>query len=59
MSKESSLGAVGEAGEMMRLLDDQTLEVNLPSRIGYERIAMECSASFAKSSGFFRNASKT
>ena len=53
VSKETSLGAVGEAGEMMRLLDEQTLEVNLPSRIGYERIAMECSASFAKILGFF------
>jgi len=47
------LGAVGEAGEMIRLLDEETLEVNLPSKIGYERIAMECSASFAKILGFF------
>jgi serine/threonine-protein kinase RsbW len=30
------------------MLDDQTLEVNLPSQMGYERIAMACSASFAK-----------
>ena len=47
------MGAVGEAGEMIRLLDEQTLEVNLPSRIGYERIAMDCSATFAKILGFF------
>jgi serine/threonine-protein kinase RsbW len=37
-----------EAREMIKILDEQTVEVNLPSEIGYERIAMECSASFAK-----------
>jgi serine/threonine-protein kinase RsbW len=39
---------------MIRLLDERTLEVNLPSKIGYERIAMECSATFAKIVGFVR-----
>lgn len=33
---------------MIRILDERTIEVNLPSKIGYERIAMEYSASFAK-----------
>ena len=36
---------------MIRILDEQTIEVNLPSKSGYERIAMECSASFAKMAG--------
>ena len=36
----------------MKGLDNQTIEVNLPSKIGYERIAMQCSASFAKMVGF-------
>jgi serine/threonine-protein kinase RsbW len=38
--------------EMIRMLDDQTVEVSLPNKLGYERIAMECSASFAKMVGF-------
>ena len=37
---------------MIRILDERTIEVNLPSKVGYERIAMECSASFAKLAGF-------
>lgn len=45
-------GPFEEVKEIVRLLDDQTLEVNLPSRMGYERIAMECSASFARIVGF-------
>ena len=36
---------------MIRILDEQTIEVNLPSKSGYERIAMACSASFAKVAG--------
>jgi serine/threonine-protein kinase RsbW len=38
--------------EMINMLDERTIEVSLPSKIGYERIAMECSASFAKIVGF-------
>lgn len=38
--------------QMMRMLDKRTVEVNLPNEIGYERIAMACSASFAKIVGF-------
>jgi serine/threonine-protein kinase RsbW len=34
------------------MLDEQTLEVNLPNKIGFERIAMDCSASLAKIVGF-------
>jgi serine/threonine-protein kinase RsbW len=37
---------------MIRMLDERTVEVSLPNRLGYERIAMECSASFAKMVGF-------
>jgi serine/threonine-protein kinase RsbW len=36
---------------MIRILDEQTIEVNLPSKIGYERVAMSCSASLAKMAG--------
>jgi serine/threonine-protein kinase RsbW len=38
--------------KMIRMLDENTLEVNLPNKLGYERIAMACSASFAKIVGF-------
>ena len=41
-----------EEGKMVRMVDEQTIKVNLPSRLGYERIAMESSASFAKIVGF-------
>ena len=37
--------------EKIRMLDERTVEVNLPNVSGYERIAMECSASFAKIGG--------
>jgi serine/threonine-protein kinase RsbW len=37
---------------MIKRLDNRTVEVSLPSRMGYERIAMDCSASFAKMAGF-------
>lgn len=38
--------------QMVRRLNNHAVEVSLPSRLGYERIAMECSASFAKMAGF-------
>lgn len=38
--------------ELINTLDERTIEVSMPSKIGYERIAMECSASFAKIVGF-------
>jgi serine/threonine-protein kinase RsbW len=34
------------------VLDDQTVELNLPSKLGYERIAIGCLAALAKSAGF-------
>lgn len=37
---------------MVSMVDEQTIKVNLPSRLGYERIAMESLASFAKIVGF-------
>jgi len=43
---------MGKPKEMIRMLDDRTVEVSLPNRLDYERIAMECSASFAKMVGF-------
>ena len=38
--------------KMINMLDERSIEVSLPSKIGYERIAMQCSASFAKIVGF-------
>ncbi len=40
--------------EKIRMLDKRTVEVNLPNVSGYERIAMECSASFAKIGGLVK-----
>jgi serine/threonine-protein kinase RsbW len=37
---------------MIQILDNRTIEVNIPSEIGYERVAMECSAALAKMAGF-------
>ncbi len=45
---------MGEEIQMVRRLDERTVEVSLPNKIGYERIAMDCSASFAKIAGFRR-----
>ena len=38
--------------QMVRRINDHAVEVSLPSKLGYERIAMDCSASFAKMAGF-------
>ena len=46
------MNVINEEREIVGLLDEQTIEVSLPSKIGYERIAMQCSASFAKMVGF-------
>ena len=39
-------------GAMITMNDERTVEVNLPTKLGYERIAMACSASFARMVGF-------
>jgi serine/threonine-protein kinase RsbW len=46
------LNVINEEKEIVELLDEQNIEVSLPSKIGYERIAMQCSAAFAKMVGF-------
>jgi serine/threonine-protein kinase RsbW len=33
------------------MLDGNTIQISLPNKMGYERIAMECSAAFAKTLG--------
>ena len=33
-------------------MDNETIQVSLPNKLGYERIAMDCSASFARIVGF-------
>ena len=43
-----------EVNEKIKMLDERTVEVNLPTVNGYERIAMECSASFAKIGGLVK-----
>jgi serine/threonine-protein kinase RsbW len=55
IEKENKGNRMNESMPEAKMLDEQTLEVNLPNRIGYERIAMECSASFAKIVGFGRD----
>ena len=44
--------AMSEQRQMVRMLDERTIEVSLPNQLGYERIAMQCAASFAKIVGF-------
>jgi serine/threonine-protein kinase RsbW len=39
---------------VFKKLDENTIEISLPTQIGYERIAMDCSASFAKIVGFVK-----
>ncbi len=41
-----------EKQDMQQNLNGKTVEVILSNRIGYERIAMECSAAYAKIYGF-------
>ena len=43
---------MSEQRQMFRMLDERTIEVSLPNKLGYERIAMQCAASFAKIVGF-------
>ena len=43
---------MSEQRQMFRMLDERTVEVSLPNQLGYERIAMQCAASFAKIVGF-------
>lgn len=38
--------------EFIRILDEQSIEISIPNKLGHERIAMACSASFAKIVGF-------
>ena len=37
---------------LFAMVDDQSVKLSLPNTVGYERIAMGCSASFAKTVGF-------
>lgn len=48
------MNEIKEDRVMTKMLDERAIEVNLPSKLGYERIAMECSASFAKTVGFIQ-----
>ena len=41
-----------EQRKLIRMLNENTIEVSLPNKLGYERVAMACSASFAKIVGF-------
>ena len=38
--------------KLIKMLNENTIEVSLPNKLGYERVAMACSASFAKIVGF-------
>ena len=46
------MNAMDAQRQMFRMLDERTVEVSLPNKLGYERIAMQCAASFAKIVGF-------
>ena len=46
------MNQMGGEMEMVRMLDERSIEVSLPAKLGYERIAMQCAASFAKIVGF-------
>ena len=46
------MNAMDAQRQMFRMLDERTIEVSLPNKLGYERIAMQCAASFAKIVGF-------
>ena len=43
---------MGKEIKLNRMLKENTIEVSLPNKLGYERVAMACSASFAKILGF-------
>ena len=38
--------------KLIIMLSENTIEVSLPNKLGYERVAMACSANFAKIVGF-------
>jgi serine/threonine-protein kinase RsbW len=40
------------SSELGKALDQQTVEINLPNQLGYERVAMSSVAAFAKYFGF-------
>jgi anti-sigma regulatory factor (Ser/Thr protein kinase) len=46
------MGGVGEISEMSTAINEKTVGVVLANELGYERIAMACSASFAQIMGF-------
>jgi serine/threonine-protein kinase RsbW len=50
--KEEAVETMSDQRQMVRMLDESTVEVSLPNQLGYERIAMQCAASFAKIVGF-------
>lgn len=52
--RDSGIIFGGNVNEKIRILDDRTVEVNLPNVSGYERIAMESSAAFAKIGGLVK-----
>jgi serine/threonine-protein kinase RsbW len=52
ITQNMPLKGIGKGTQMIRMLNERTVEVSLPNKLGYERIAMECSASFAKIVGF-------
>jgi serine/threonine-protein kinase RsbW len=45
------LKSMHEPTEMIRMLDERTVAVSLPNKLGYERVAMDCSASLGRIAG--------
>ena len=46
------MNAMEAQRQMFRMLDERTIKVSLPNKLGYERIAMHSAASFARIVGF-------
>jgi serine/threonine-protein kinase RsbW len=52
LNLKGTLKAMERDIKMVRVVDEHTVEVSLPYVLGYERVAMDCSASLAKFIGF-------
>ena len=52
LNQPESKNIMAAEKELIRMLDEKSIEISIPNKLGHERIAMACSASFAKIVGF-------
>lgn len=52
LKQSEPLTNIAAEEESIKILDGQSIEISIPNKLGHERIAMACSASFAKIVGF-------